>query len=140
MNFQIKYNLHPPYFKVPEESTFPDAWEVFCCIMLNTHNKTDNIHRRKPPEKGIDLLWREKKIAYQCKSVFDENGKFNITNAKKSLKDAIQAKQEDASLDWHTYEICTNIELTGSQESKLTSIETNIEIREKTFWWRLCDI
>jgi len=68
----MEYLFYPPFFEISPQKSFNDAWEVFCCQILNIYNNTNDIRQRKPPDLGVDLLWHSKGIAYQCKSV--ENG------------------------------------------------------------------
>src|SRR5260370_164353 len=111
------YILHPPIFVVPEETSFADAWEAFCCKTLNVREQTDEIYRRHHPEQGIDLYFPTKQIAYQCKSV--ESGKSSDFNVARALESVRVAKQVQPELGWKEYAICTNVDITGSSEKRL---------------------
>lgn len=127
--------LYPPLFNIAPEKSFPDAWEVFCCDILNRHYKTDLIYRREPPDNGVDLYWQENKIAYQCKSVQEATGRFNLNNAKESLYHALKIQND---LGWEKYFLCSNISLTGSQETELRKIFKDIEFLTPSFWIPRC--
>ncbi|WP_373551158.1 hypothetical protein [Haliscomenobacter sp.] len=133
----MEYHLIPPFFIVSEESSFHEAWEYFCLKLLKFENNSNDIVKRKPPEKGVDLFYREKKRAYQCKSVLDGiDKKFNISIAKDSLKTAIEAKEE---IGWKDYHLCTNVELTGQQIQSLKEIFSDIVVKDKSYWLHLCE-
>lgn len=128
------YKLYPPFLCIPEEENFSDVWEAFCLKLLKIEFQTNNIERRKPPEQGVDLYFKEKKIAFQCKSNLKDT-KFNITNAKNSL---LEAKKIQNLLPWETYYLCSNINLTGIQMEVLQQIYSNIEIKGQDYWVGLC--
>lgn len=130
------YQLYPPIFYVPEESSFSDSWEVFCCKMLNIENKTSEIIRRLPPESGVDLFFPSKKIAYQCKSIETglTNG-FNPTLVKKSYLSALDIQ---STLKWEKYILCINHDLTGNQQANLRKELPEVEILSKAYWLSLC--
>ncbi|KAF6563651.1 MULTISPECIES: hypothetical protein [unclassified Paenibacillus] len=130
------FRLHPPFLNIPEENNFSDMWENICLKLLKLEKGTNNILRRSPPESGVDLYYEEEKIAYQCKCVIQDSGKFNIKKAKDSLEAALKIKDE---LLWEKYVICTNINLTGSQINQLKNIYSGVEIRDKDYWIGLCE-
>lgn len=132
----MEYHLHPPFFIIEPESSFDDAWESFCCELLNLENRTNSIRRRLPPDLGCDLIWEEKKIAYQCKIV--ESGqasKLNMSKIKHSIETAIAHKDV---VGWDRYILCTNVNLTGKQEQRIRAILPTIEFHSLTFWRALC--
>ena len=131
------YQLYPPIFIVPEETSFADSWEVFCCKLLNLENKTSEIVRRLPPENGVDLFYSDKKIAYQCKSV--ETGLtsgFNLTKIKTSYESALSIKN---ILGWTKYVVCINTELTGAQQENFSKELPGVTILTKSYWTSLCE-
>jgi hypothetical protein len=133
----MEYYLYPPFFIVPEESDFADAWESFCCKLLNVKEKTDEIYRRNPPEQGIDLFYPSKQIAYQCKSVESgRSGDFNVTNAIDSIK---AAKLIQSDVGWKEYILCTNVDITGLAEKKLRNELPNIILKPKSYWQNACE-
>ncbi|MBI5091106.1 MAG: leucine-rich repeat domain-containing protein [Candidatus Hydrogenedentes bacterium] len=128
-------HLYPPLFVIEPQTSFADAWEVFCCDVLNRYEKTDKIYQRTPPEGGVDLYWAEKKIAYQCKSVEESSGKFSVTKAEKSLRSALLTREK---LPWVKYVLCSNVALTGHQEQQLRDICPEIELLTPRFWIPRC--
>ena len=128
-------HLYPPLFVVAPQKSFPDAWEVFCCEVLNRYYKTDKIRQRKPPENGVDLYCPKTKTAFQCKSVEKAAGKFNITNAEESLRRALEIRK---TLPWKKYALCSNIALTEPQEKKLRATFPDIEFLTPSFWVARC--
>lgn len=131
----MEYHFYPPYFRADPHLSFAEAWELFCCHLLNLENDTHAIRRRKPPEQGIDLIWWEEGIAYQCKSVEHELGKFRIDKAKASLKTALE---HQADIGWKKYSICTNVTLTGTHETALRRLWPDIGIYDYSRWQELC--
>ncbi|MGA2498223.1 MAG: hypothetical protein ABSH20_10805 [Tepidisphaeraceae bacterium] len=127
--------FHPPHFVIEPQTSFPDAWEVFCCKALNLDNKTKVIRQRKAPENGIDLYWDEEQIAYQCKSVEDASGEFKVDKAEKSLRAAME---ERAKTPWKKYVICSNVPLTGDSENKLKAICPDVQFLTPSFWEPVC--
>ncbi|MFK7797143.1 MAG: hypothetical protein AB8E82_06790 [Aureispira sp.] len=133
----MEYHFYPPFFVVSESTSFFDAWESFCRKILNLENKTHEIYKRSPPENGVDLFYKSKKIAYQCKSTQSSlDPKFNITKAVDSLKTAIKAKEE---IGWEEYHLCTNIEITGKQQNTLEKVFPDIKFKPLSFWMEMCE-
>jgi hypothetical protein len=128
-------HFHPPLFRVAPQNSFPDAWEVFCCEVLNRYNKVAEIRQRKPPETGVDLYWPDRQIAYQCKSVEGSAGRFSVTKAVESLRSALTIR---SSLPWRTYVVCTNVALTGPQEDRLRRCLPGVEFLTPSFWVPRC--
>ena len=131
----MQYHLYPPYFRSDPHFSFADAWELFCCQLLNLEHNTDEIRRRKPPEQGIDLIWHTQGIAYQCKSVEHELGKFRLDKARASLQTALKHQSE---IGWKTYTLCTNVTLTGTQEMALRRLCPTLDIYDHSRWQTLC--
>jgi len=128
-------HLVRPLFVVEPQTTFADAWEVFCCDVLNRHYKLGSIRRRKAPEGGIDLYCATEKVAYQCKSVMESTGKFSVSKAVASLKAALETRKK---LPWVKYVICSNVDLTGAQEQKLQDVFPDVEFLTPSFWVPRC--
>ena len=127
--------MYPPLFVIEPQTSFADAWEVFCCEVLNRHEKTTEIRRRKPPESGVDLYWPGKKAAYQCKSVEEATGRFSVTKAVESIETALKIRKE---LPWERYILCSNMDITGTQEAKLKGVWPEIELLTPSFWMPRC--
>jgi internalin A len=134
-----RFHLYPPFFEIlPGEDSFADAWEVFCCDVLNRYEKTTEINRRKAPESGVDVLWREKKRAYQCKSVIDPaTCRFDVGKAVESVKTALAKRKETG---WKKFYICSNVDITGPQEKKLRKACPRVDMTLLTpsFWLPRC--
>ncbi len=132
----MEYHLYKPFFLVDPHSKFADAWEDFCCRLLNLKHKTNDIFIRTPPDYGVDLFWPDKSIAYQCKAV--ESGrpdKLSTVHIEKSLQ---QALKYQAQIGWQHYVLCTNVDPTGPKESKIRQLYPAIEILRRSYWIQLC--
>jgi len=133
----VEYHLYPPFFVFPEEPSFEDGWEAFCCKVLKLVEARDDIVRRKPPESGVDLYCGATRTAYQCKSVeCGRTGAFDPRKAAESFRAALRVKNE---LGWDTYVLCTNVDLTGSAEAKVREAAPGIHIRARAYWVSLCE-
>jgi hypothetical protein len=133
----IEYRLVPPFLHVPEESTFADEWERFCCKLLNLEHATTEIFVRSPPEQGVDLFYPTHKIAYQCKSVESgKSGDFNTTHAIASYQSALT---HQASIGWVQYVLCTNVDVTGTALTKLQSAIPRLIVLPASHWVGLCE-
>src|SRR5437870_5691049 len=83
----MEYFFYPPFFEIAPEPSFDQAWESFCCLLLNLEHRTHDIRRRVPPDFGVDLYWPEQRIAYQCKAVLSGHaGDFAVSKAIRSIK------------------------------------------------------
>jgi hypothetical protein len=131
------YRLTPPFFHVPEATNFSEAWERFCCKLLNIENKVTEIFVRCPPEQGVDLFYPSKKIAYQCKSIESgKSGDFNATHALTSYKSALA---HQSTIGWNSYVLCTNVDVTGTSEATLRREIPGLEILPASYWTGLCE-
>jgi len=132
----MEYHFYPPFFEVTPHPSFGDAWEAFCCEILNLDNKTTEIRRRTPPDLGVDLFWQSTRRAYQCKSVESgQSGDFAIASAIDSIDRAIQKRLD---LGWEEYFVCSNVDLTGSQEAKLRNIFPEVQLLTPAYWTFCC--
>src|SRR5258708_869644 len=132
----MNYYFYPPFFVIDPQTSFDEAWEVFCCEMLNLDNSTNLIRRRVPPDLGADLLWDEERTIFQCKSVINgDSSDLDISKIKQSID---RAKENQVSLGWQKYVLCTNVDLTGSQEQKLREYFPGILFRTPIYWTSLC--
>ncbi len=131
------HRLTPPFLVVPEQQDFPDAWEHFCCKLLNLARGTARIYVRQPPEQGIDLYDPETRTAYQCKSV--ESGKSGDFNAAHAVQSIESAQRVQADLGWENYALCTNVAVTGTAEATLKKALKDIEILPSSHWVQLCE-
>lgn len=132
----MEYYLYPPYFISNPQSDFSDAWEDFCRFLLNLEHQTTDIRRRTPPDLGADLLWDTHGIAYQCKAVESgQPGRLKMSDVLDSIEDA---KKNQARLGWKKYILCTNVDITGTQDEKLKAAVPDIKIRDRGYWTDLC--
>jgi hypothetical protein len=130
------YAFSPPYFIIDPQTSFDEAWEVFCCQLLQLEHQTGEIHRRIPPESGVDLFWPAQHIAYQCKSTKKRQGHaLDLAKMKKSLQDAQRIQQD---LGWQQYIFCTNVEVTEPQCRALRQIYSHIDFYGPERWDLLC--
>lgn len=129
--------MYPPFFEIAPETSFDSAWEAFCEQILQLENKAPEIRRRTPPDNGVDIYWKEKKIAYQCKSAVYNGrpGDFPVGEAIKSLKTALANKSQ---IGWEKYIICTNIDITGAQEEKIKEVYSDVEFLTSGYWSGVC--
>ena len=133
----LEYRLVPPFLHVPEESSFADEWERFCCKLLNLEYGTTEIFVRSPPEQGVDLFYPTRQIAYQCKSVESgKSGDFNATHAIASYQSALT---HQASIGWVQYALCTNVDVTGTALTKLQSAIPGLIVLPASHWVGLCE-
>src|SRR5260370_42425183 len=107
----MNYYFYPPFFVIDPQTSFDEAWEVFWCEMLNLDNTTNLIRRRVPPDLGADLLWDEERTIIQYKYVINgDSSDLDISKIKQSID---RAKENQVSLGWQKYVLCTNVNLTG---------------------------
>ncbi len=128
----MEYHLQPPFFVIAPQASFDDAWEVFCCELLNLEHATHVIRRRIPPDLGADLIWESEGIIYQCKAT---EGALNLNDIKTSID---TAKKYQGQIGWHRYILCTNVDLTGKQEQNLREYLPCIEFLSRSYWVELC--
>ncbi|PJN59827.1 hypothetical protein PAEAM_28620 [Paenibacillus sp. GM1FR] len=134
----MRYILYPPFLVVPEETDFSATWESFCLKLLKLELKTNDIEKRNPPESGVDLYFPNKKLAFQCKSIYDRSHRFNKKKIKDSIDSALTIKQ---FLPWDQYIVCCNENMTGDFTTKLKENYPDIDIkmRGKDYWIHLCE-
>ncbi len=130
------YYLSPEYFMIDPQTSFDDAWEVFCCQLLQLEHQTGEIDLRGQPEAGIDLFWPAQGIAYQCKSTVNgQGGKISLSAMKKSLNDALRVQH---SQGWQRYVFCTNVVVAGRHKDALRQIYPHIDFYGPPYWQLLC--
>lgn len=132
----MEYHLIPPFFIIEPQNSFDKAWEEFCRQLLNLAHQTTEVRRRTPPEFGIDLLWPQEGLAFQCKCVeAGEAGTFKTDDAIQSLQRALEMQ---SVMKWQKYILCININLTGKQELKLQEKLPTIDFYTNGYWVDLC--
>jgi GTPase SAR1 family protein len=133
---RVEYFLHKPWFRCGEGIPFDEAWERFCCTILEEHHNEGCIDWRRPKDDGVDLFHASKKIAYQCKSVESgRDGDFNTSRAIASLRTAITNRER---IGWEEYILCTNVELTGRKQNSLRKQMAEIVFYTRHFWEGFC--
>jgi hypothetical protein len=133
----MEYHFYPPFFVVAEEHSFSDAWEAFCCKLLNLDGSRSDIYRREPPESGIDLYCAATKTAFQCKSV--ESGRAGAFDPAKAIESLQAARSTRDTVPWDHYVLCTNVDLTGTAEAKLRREHGAIDLRPRSYWAGVCE-
>ncbi len=132
----MEYHLYPPFFIIEPQTSFDKAWEDFCRQLLNLAHGTTAIRRRTPPDLGADLLWEEKGIIYQCKAA--ESGQVGAISPNKIKASIRKAREHQADSGWNRYVLCTNVNLTGTQEKTLRAYLPGIEFLTQGYWSDLC--
>jgi tetratricopeptide (TPR) repeat protein len=130
---------------VPPDTTFGEAWESLCEILLREELGSANILRLRPPDRGIDILYRPKKRAFQCKST--ERGAYGRINSEGSIRSLDTAIRYKQSLEWVRYCFATNADYTGAgYERILTRAKEagikpgNIEFMGPIHWDQQCTL
>lgn len=132
----MEYHLYPPFFVIEPQTSFSKAWEDFCRRLLSLEWRTTAIHRRTPPDRGIDLFWQTEGIAYQCKAVESGlAGDFQTALVKASIK---KAQEYQTLIGWQKYVLCTNVDLTGPKTETLQQMLPDIEMLPAGYWTDLC--
>jgi hypothetical protein len=132
----MEYHLYPPFFVIEPQTSFSKAWEDFCRRLLSLEWRTTAIHRRIPPDRGIDLFWQAEGLAYQCKAVESGfTGDFQTAHVKTSIK---KAQEYQTQIGWRKYALCTNVDLTGPKTETLQQMLPDIEILPAGYWTDLC--
>ena len=140
----MKYDFSAQFMRVlPPDTSFADAWESLCYVLLDAEYGDSSLIRLRPPDKGVDILHRKSRSAYQCKS--DERGAFGSIGAAESigsLKTAVAARK---ALGWDSYSFASNANFTGTafaaitQESeRLGFQEQQLEFLGPEHWDKLC--
>lgn len=62
-------------------------------------------------------------------------GQFPLQSAIESLKTALRVKKK---LGWKEYFICTNVDITGSQEQKILEVHPEVKFYTQSFWLSCC--
>ena len=140
----MKFDLSAQFLRIkPPDTSFSDAWESLCFVLLDAELEDSSLIRLLPPDKGVDILHRNKKKAFQCKS--NEQGAFGSINANESIKSLKTAYSERDSLSWNWYSFATNANYTGNAfiaikkaANDLGLIDEQIEFLGPEYWDKLC--
>lgn len=140
----MKHDFSAQFLRVlPPDTNFGEAWESLCYDLLSVDPKDGGLLRLAPPDRGVDILSRRLRNAYQCKS--DERGAFGSLPAKASIDSLSTACGFKQELGWNTYWLCTNANYTGAAVSEITKAAgtfglsaADLEFRGPQYWDELC--
>ncbi len=140
----MKFDFSTQFLRVnPPDTSFGDAWESLCFTLLDAELDDTSLIRLRPPDKGVDILHRNAKKAFQCKS--DERGAFGSMGATESVKSLITAFSERKSLAWNSYAFATNASYTGNAFTTIKKAASELGIQDKQIeflgpehWNKLC--
>lgn len=141
----MKYDFSAQFLRVdPPDTSFSQAWESLCYALLDAELNDTSLIRLRPPDKGVDILHRSARRAYQCKS--DERGAFGSLGSTESIKSLKAALAERESLNWNSYSFATNASYTGSAFTAIKGaalamdlVDEQIEFLGPEFWDKLCN-
>lgn len=112
--------------------------------MLAAEYKNAGLIRLRPPDKGVDILHRPSRHAYQCKS--DERGAFGSLGAADSVRSLQTAFIERDSINWRIYSFASNASFTGAayatirgEAARLGLKDTHLEFLGPEHWDKLCE-
>jgi tetratricopeptide (TPR) repeat protein len=99
--------------------------------------------RLRPPDLGVDILYRDQKKAFQCKS--SERGIYGRIDAEESAKSLETAIKHKSALGWRQYSFATNADYTGAGYEKILLrarkkgvLEKQLEFLGPAYWDQLC--
>lgn len=140
----MRFDFSSHFLRItPPDTTFGQAWESLCEILLREELGSVNVLRLRPPDRGIDMLYRPKRRAFQCKSTErGASGRIDAEESIHSLNTAIRYKQR---LEWVRYCFATNADYTGAgyeriiARAKEAGIKPrNIEFLGPVYWDQQC--
>lgn len=140
----MKFDFSVQFLRVnPPETSFGDAWESLCFALLDAEFDDTSLIRLRPPDKGVDILHRSTKRAFQCKS--SEQGAFGSMSATESIKSLNTAFAERESLIWNSYAFATNASYTGTAYTAIKKAATELGLQDEQieflgpeYWDKLC--
>ncbi len=140
----MRYDFSHHFMRiVPPDTSFSQAWESICAILLRAELGPEGLIPFSPPDYGIDILHRPMKRAYQCKSTAEgAGGTIDGREAASSLETAYKHQH---SLDWVIYAFATNAYFSGVGIEKILlrakGFDLNpdlIEFLGPDYWDQLC--
>jgi len=142
----MRYDFSAQFLRIlPPDTTFGDAWESLCEMLLRKELGIKNIMRLRPPDRGVDILCRSENTAFQCKST--ERGTFGTIDAEDSAQSLETAIKHKHTLDWIKYCFATNAEYTGAGYEKIilrakemALCPRDIEFLGPAYWDHLCTV
>lgn len=140
----MRYDFSAEFLRiVPPDKSFAEAWESLCEILLRSELDSIKLIRLRPPDLGVDMLYRREKKAFQCKS--SERGIYGRIDAEESAKSLETAIKHKSALGWRQYSFATNAEYTGAGYEKILLrarkkglLEKQLEFLGPAYWDRLC--
>ena len=114
----MRYDFSSEFLRiVPPDKSFAEAWESLCEILLRSELDSTKLIRLRPPDLGVDILYRGEKKAFQCKS--SERGVYGRIDAEESAKSLETAIKHKSALGWGQYSFATNADYTGAGYQKI---------------------
>ena len=140
----MKYDFSAQFLRVdPPDTSFADAWESLCYALLDAELNDTSLIRLRPPDKGVDILHRSARRAYQCKS--DERGAFGSIGSAESIGSLGAAFAEREALNWDSYSFATNANYTGSAFTSIKNEALELGLHDEQidflgpeYWDKLC--
>lgn len=140
----MKFDFSAQFLRVnPPDTSFGDAWESLCFVLLDAELNDVSLIRLRPPDKGVDILHRRAQKAFQCKS--NEQGAFGSLSATESVKSLNTAFTERESLAWNSYAFATNANYTGNAYTAIKKVAAELGLQDDQldflgpeYWDKLC--
>src|ERR1041384_3162323 len=140
----MKFDFPAQFLRVdPPDTSFADAWESLCYALLDAELNDTSLIRLRPPDKGVDIIHRRARRAYQCKS--DERGAFGSIGATESINSLKAAFAEREALNWISFSFATNAGYTGSAFKSIKSAALELGLTDEQIdflgpehWAELC--
>lgn len=140
----MKYIFSSQFLKIlPPDTSFGDAWEGMCLDLLRSDDPSGEYVHLGPPDRGVDILHRNERRAYQCKS--DERGASGTIPAAASLDSLRTAAAHMRELGWIEYYFATNANYSGKGFEDVLSLsltlglsKDSIKFRGPEYWSELC--
>src|SRR6185369_6610445 len=126
----MKYDFSSQFLRVdPPDTSFADAWESLCYALLDAELKDTSLIRLRPPDKGVDILHRSARRAYQCKT--DERGAFGSIGSTESINSLKAALAEREALNWSSYSFATNASYTGFAFTSIKNVALELGLQDE---------
>ena len=140
----MKFDFSAQFLRVnPPDTSFGDAWESLCFVLLDAELNDTSLIRLRPPDKGVDILHRKAQKAFQCKS--HEQGAFGSLSATESVNSLSTAFAERELLTWNSYAFATNASYTGNAYTTIKSAAAKLGLKDEQLdflgpehWDKLC--
>src|ERR1700724_820528 len=142
----MKHDFSAQFLRVlPPDLSFSEAWESLCYTLLDAEYNDRTLIRLRPPDKGVDILHRSARRAYQCKS--HEKGAIGgAISAPESVKSLKAAFAERTALNWDSYAFASNASYTGTAHAAIMNEAARLGLRDDQIeflgpehWDKLCN-